>query len=115
MEHAHGASTEHDAVAQMYETFVKEKATLLGYVQDMIDFAAKLQGISPSEIKSDRKPDATEEESKDEAAATDGETRIKTIRECCIITTRINSVVSRQGRCVKERQRENFLCPVSSF
>ena len=64
----------------------------------MIDFAAKLQGISPSEIKSsDTKPtNATEEESKDEvaAAATDGETRIKTIRECCIITTRINSVVS---------------------
>ena len=67
----------------------------------MIEFAAKLQGISPSEIKSsDTKPtNATEEESKDEvaASATDGETRIKTIRECCIITTRINSVVSRRG------------------
>ncbi len=36
------------------------------------------------------------EEAKGEAAATaDRESRIKTTRECCIIATRVNSVVSR--------------------
>ena len=30
---------------QMFETFVKEKATLLGYVHDLVRFAAKIQEI----------------------------------------------------------------------
>ena len=36
---------EQEGEQQMFETFVKEKATLLGYVHDMIRFAAKLQDI----------------------------------------------------------------------
>ena len=37
-----------DGEQQIFETFVKEKTTLLGYVHDLIRFAAKIQDIDLS-------------------------------------------------------------------
>jgi len=65
---------------QMFETFVKEKTTLLGYVHDLIRFAAKLQIIDLA--STNILPQAGEE------------IRIKNNRECCIIAVRVGLVVS---------------------
>jgi len=79
---------EGDGEHQMFETFVKEKTTLLSYVQDLIKFAAKLQAIdlSANKIFGDK---LQEEETKEAE-----EIRIKSERDCCIIANRVNSVVS---------------------
>jgi hypothetical protein len=71
----------------MFETFVKEKTIIIGYVHDMIKFAAKLQEIDLTENKifGDSPPEETKEQ----------ETlRIKSDKECCIIAARINGLVS---------------------
>lgn len=73
-----------DGEQQMFETFVKEKHTLLGYVNDLVRFAAKMQDIDLS-----IHPDvfgAQEEECK--------ELRIKDKKEYCLIAYRFNLVVS---------------------
>ena len=65
---------------QMFETFVKEKTTLLGYVHDLIRFAAKLQALDLA--LTNILPHTSEE------------IRIKNNRECCIIAVRVGLVVS---------------------
>ena len=75
----------------MFETFVKEKTTLLGYVHDMIRFAAKLQ-----EIDLEQQPGSNVlPQQEGEEVKTDGELRIKNTRECCIIGTRIHLVLEK--------------------
>ena len=53
----------------MYETFVKEKNTLIGYVHDLIRFAAKSQEIDVSEIVPAQTRNTALEESKGAAQA----------------------------------------------
>lgn len=72
----------------MFETFVKEKTTLLGYVHDLIKFAAKSQNIDVGP-QSKILVETVQEETKVE-----DELRIKDTRECCIIAARVNAVVS---------------------
>jgi len=72
----------------MFETFVKEKAIIIGYVHDLIKFAAKLQEIDL--VANKVLSDDMQEESKEE----EQELRIKSDRECCIIAARINGLVS---------------------
>ena len=82
---------EQEGEQQMFETFVKEKTTLLGYVHDMIRFAAKLQ-----EIDLEQQPGSNVlPQQEDEEMKTDGELRIKNTRECCIIGTRIHLVLEK--------------------
>ena len=80
-----------DGEQQMFETFVKEKATLLGYVYDMIRFAAKLQDIDLEQQPGSNILGQQE----DEEMKTDEELRIKDIRECCIMGTRIHLVLEK--------------------
>ena len=70
----------------MFETFVKEKTTLLSYVHDLIKFAAKTQEIDLAQTKI---LGDLPEESKEAS-----ELRIKSIRDCAITANRINGVVS---------------------
>ena len=44
-------SNDRDFEQQIFESFVKEKSTLLGYVTDLIRFAAKSQEINLTEAK----------------------------------------------------------------
>ena len=76
-----------DGEQHQYNTFVKEKTIIIGYVHDLIKFAAKLQEIDliSNKILSDSPPEETKEEE---------ELRIKSDRECCIIAARINGLVS---------------------
>ena len=69
----------------MFETFVKEKTTLLGYVHDLVRFAAKLQEIDLTQTTI--LPLLEETKSGDEL-------RIKNNRECYIIGVRVGLVVS---------------------
>ena len=80
-----------DGEQQMFETFVKEKTTLLGYVHDMIRFAAKLQDIDLEQQPGSNILGQQE----DEEMKTDEELRIKDIRECCIMGTRIHLVLEK--------------------
>ena len=84
-----------DGEQQMFETFVKEKNTLLSYVHDLIRFAAKLQDIDieAGKILGEQQVAAQPEESKDPAA--NAELRIKSEKDCANIANRINGVVSR--------------------
>lgn len=82
---------QNDGEQQMYETFVKEKTTLLSYIHDLIRFAAKSQQIDVSGILASQQ---TQEESKGAAATSEEALRIKNTRECCIMTARVNDVVS---------------------
>lgn len=88
-EHAHTKVVQAgtDTEQQMFESFVKEKTTLLSYMHDMIRFAAKLQDIdlSTNNIIDAESP---EEEKKED------ELRIKSEKDCAIIANRINGVVS---------------------
>lgn len=54
----------------MFETFVKEKSALLGYVNDLIRFAAKLQDIDLKAAKVFDEQSLTEEEHKGGADVT---------------------------------------------
>ena len=64
--------------AQLYESFVKEKAALLSYVHDLVRYAAKSCQIDISAI-------LTEEVKED---------RIKEERDVLIINYRVSSIVS---------------------
>ena len=104
---------EHEGEQQMFETFVKEKATLLGYVHDMIRFAAKLQEIDlETQPGSNVLPQQEDEERK-----TDGELRIKNTRECCIIGTRIHLVLEKyqEQSSVLDTILEAFITPIMRF
>ena len=97
----------------MFETFVKEKTTLLGYVHDMIRFAAKLQEIDPEQQPgSNVLPQQEVEEMK-----TDGELRIKNTRECCLIGTRIHLVLEKyqEQSSVLDTILEAFISPIMRF
>mmetsp|Transcript_33879 Transcript_33879/g.41849 ORF Transcript_33879/g.41849 Transcript_33879/m.41849 type:complete len:81 (+) Transcript_33879:68-310(+) len=76
-----------DGEMQTFETFVKEKNTLLGYVYDLIRFAAKLQDI---DLVAGKILPAAEEESKEQA-----ELRIKSDKDCAIFANRINGVLEK--------------------
>ena len=104
---------ENEGEQQMFETFVKEKATLLGYVHDMIRFAAKLQEIDlETQPGSNVLPQQEDEERK-----TDGELRIKNTRECCIIGTRIHLVLEKyqEQSSVLDTILEAFITPIMRF
>ena len=81
-----------DGEQQMFETFVKEKSTLLGYVHDLIRFAAKLQDIDleASKIFGDEVVTASSEERKGEDVL-----RIQDEKDCANIANRVNGVVSK--------------------
>ena len=98
---------------QMFETFVKEKATLLGYVHDMIRFAAKLQ-----DIDLEQQPGSSVlPQQEDEEMKTDGELRIKNTRECCLIGTRIHLVLEKyqEQSSVLDTILEAFISPIMRF
>ena len=90
----------------MYETFVKEKTTLLTYIHDLIRFAAKSQQIEITAILPTQT--SAQEESKDAAASSEEVLRIKNTRECCIITARVNSFVSTHG--IESYQSDTNFC-----
>ena len=88
------ANADMEGEQQMFETFVKEKHTLLGYVHDLIRFAAKLQDIdidSAKILSNDAQAAGQPEESKEPA-----ELRIKSEKDCANIANRIIGVVSVQ-------------------
>ena len=82
-----GAGCEQDGEQQMFETFVKEKGTLLRYVHDMISFAAKTQNIELSGAKV--LPEAQEETKEEESL------RIQTTKDACLIAARVNAVLEK--------------------
>ena len=67
-------------VAQLFETFVKEKTALLNYVHDLVRYAAKLNSIDSTAI--------LEEEVKED------QIKIKSEYDCQLITHRVNAIVS---------------------
>ena len=84
-------ANDRDFEQQIFESFVKEKATLLSYVTDLLQFAAKSQSIDLVQAKVLEGYNTAEaaEESK-----TEPELRIKNNQECGILAARINAVVS---------------------
>ena len=78
-------ANDRDFEQQIFESFVKEKATLLGYVRDLLRFAAKSQDIDLVQAKIlENSPQADEEE-----------LRIKNNQECGILAARINAVLEK--------------------
>ena len=77
-------ANDRDFEQQIFESFVKEKATLLGYVGDLLRFAAKSQDIDLVQAKILENNNAGAEEM-----------RIKNNQECGILAARINAVLEK--------------------
>ena len=102
-----------DFEQQIFETFVKEKTTLLGYVTDLLKFAAKSQDIDlvAGKILEDSSSTSIEE------SKTIGELRISNNHECGILAARINAVLEKyqEQSSVLDPILDAFVTPIMKF
>ena len=99
-----------DFEQQIFETFVKEKTTLLGYVLDLLKFAAKSQDVDLYASKIIEEPMVTEE-------SKTAELRISNNHECGILAARINAVLEKyqEQSSVLDPILDAFVTPIMKF